>query len=205
MRRPTKPPAFERCPTGSVSSARGRSILREKPLSSCGPCRSRVDGQRNVLASDYMPVVRSVSIPPARERLRAVHGPIEIPNRAPFGRLSSSTPNKSRGGGVMPRAVETSVVQGGRGRLRAFRPLLVWFCLAASLLAWDAYRKLAAGTAVTCRILRAGSHPAAVGGSGSLAPLPRAGFPGRSRRHERLSTLSLFFAHLCGSHLNFAQ
>ena len=60
----------------------------------------------------------------------------------------------------MSRAVRDSTIQGGRGRLRAFRPLVLWFCLATSLLAWNTYRKLAAGTAVTFQILVEGEKPA---------------------------------------------
>lgn len=62
----------------------------------------------------------------------------------------------------MAKASGKSVERAGRGRLRAFRPLLVWCCLAASLLGWDTYRRFAAGTTLTFRVLVENQAPANV-------------------------------------------
>ena len=43
--------------------------------------------------------------------------------------------------------------------MQALRPLVIWFCLAAALLAWQTYRKLAAGTTVTFNLLIEGKEP----------------------------------------------
>src|SRR4051794_12253448 len=59
----------------------------------------------------------------------------------------------------MARVIGNSVEQGGRGHLRALRPLVLWFCLAASLLTWDVYRKVAAKTAISFRLLVDGAAP----------------------------------------------
>src|SRR5258705_1646136 len=59
----------------------------------------------------------------------------------------------------MTRKLGVSDSQGGRGRLRAFAPLFLWCCLAFSLIGRDVFRRLAAGTTVTFRILVEGQEP----------------------------------------------
>ena len=48
----------------------------------------------------------------------------------------------------MSETLGNPVLERGRGRFRAFRPLLVWFCLLLLVVGRDVYRRVSAGTVI---------------------------------------------------------
>ncbi|HEY6182199.1 MAG TPA: PEGA domain-containing protein [Terriglobales bacterium] len=63
----------------------------------------------------------------------------------------------------MSETLGNPVLERGRSRIRAFRPLLIWFCLSLVIVAWSAYDRMSAGTPIYFKV--------AMQGGGTGAPV----------------------------------